>query len=453
MKAFYWKISTFASVGAAAFFALRSPFGGASGRGVDTPERTHAQPIAGASPSSWLGGLFALAPTPAQAMPRESPLAKLKAAKTVRAQCEAVSELAEGADDEALQGIIDLSSKPGRAKTCAIEALGKAKLGAARSWLTELLHDRDPQARFAAIEALAAREDDAEARAILFDVAHDGAPPEMKTRALVALGNRHVAGAGPLLLDAIEGANPETQAELLSALGESHDRSALPSLAKVVKAGGYKARQAAIHALGALGGEEATSALADILRTGGSAEAGAAIQALADNDDPSARKALLEAATDPQPAVAEAALRALGDRDGDDVRDVMVHALESNDPKLAGGAAGYFAAHQDERAIPQLLEVARRGTDASAEAVSALAAVGGESAHAALVDVASRPGGAQALALHQLGSDAAGKDDARKIALQMVSQGGQCATNAIDALSRDGSSEARDARVHAAQEG
>src|SRR5580692_5617842 len=118
MKPIYWKISTFASLGASAFFAVHSPFGGAPAHDVRAAEQSHSSAPAGRSPASWLGGLLASSASLAPALPKDSPLAKLESAKTVRAQCEAVSALAEDADDEAAQAIIDLAGKPGRAKAC-----------------------------------------------------------------------------------------------------------------------------------------------------------------------------------------------------------------------------------------------------------------------------------------------------------------------------------------------
>jgi HEAT repeat protein len=451
MKALYWKISTFASLGAAAFFALRAPSGAPHRPGSAAVEHGSTASSGAAGPAGWFGGLFAT-PAHADTIAKANPLSKLESARSARAQCDALNELAESTDEAATQAIIDFAGKTGHVKDCAISALGKSKSSAARSWLSDLLHDKDAQVRIAAVDALAAREDDPEARSILFDVAHDGTP-EMRTRALVGLGNLHAAGAGPLLLDAVQAADPENQATLVSALGETHDPAALSVLSEVAKTGSQDAREAAIRSMGSLGGPEATQALSEIVRTGGAEETTTAIQALSQSDDPGAEKALLSAVTDPRPDVAQAALRSLGDRDGEDVRDVMSRALASSDPKMAGGAASYFAVHKDESAVTKLLEVAKRGNDASAEAVSALSAIGGDAARSALIDVASRPGGAQKYALRELAQDQTGKGDARRVALQLVSQGGEVASSALETLAADGSDEARDALVKAAGQG
>jgi HEAT repeat protein len=452
MRAIYWKVSTFVSMGTATVLMIRvwttrlPSYGG--GHGADRIQE--APPLFSDSPS-WFGGLLAPSPS-AHTSRREDPRSKLAAARSIRAQCEAFTEMAEAGDDELTPTLIDFASKPGGGRLCAIGALAKVKSGAARSWLGDLLHDADAQVQLAAVDAIASREGDPEARSILFDAAHEGSK-EVRTRALIALGNLHEEGAAPLLVDAIRSGDPQSQADLVAALGKTHDPTSVPVLAELARTGSFDGRKAAMVALGSVGGPVAASTLADMLKSGGSADATAAIQALAENNDPGAEKALVEAASDARADVAEAALRSLADRDGEEVRDVMDRALGSNDPKIVGGATAYFATHKDERAVSQLFDIAKRGDGASPEAVSALGAIGGDSARSALVEVAGRPGRGQALALRQLAEDPVGKEQARRVALRLVSEGGQCANNAIDTLAEDGSEEARDALVRVTHEG
>jgi HEAT repeat protein len=452
MRPVYWKVSTFASMGLAVAFAVH-PLGAKAGPGAiasaQAADHTSSRDQGAPGPAAWLGGFFA-SPPASPTVAKTDPLAKLNAARSMSAQCEALADMA--GDEELVQNIIDYAGKSGRVKSCAIEALGKSKSAAARSWLADLLHDPDTQVRVAAVDALGARENDSEAQAILMDAAHDG-DYAVRTRALISLGNQHVAGAAPMLLDAISGTDRELQPDLVAALGETHDPKSVPVLAELVRSGSTESRTAAIRALGSVGGAEATQTLSDILRTGGSADTTAAIQALGESNDPVGDRVLMDATSDPRPEVAEAALRSLADRDGDEVRDVMSRALDSHDPKLAGSAATYFASHKEAGAVNKLLDLAKRGNEASAEAVSAIATIGGDEARSALVDVASRPGNAQGVALRQLASDPVGKVEARKVALQMVSQGGQCASNAIESLSVDASDEARDALVRVTHQG
>jgi HEAT repeat protein len=365
MNTMYWKISTFAATGLAAFFAVHSYAATPPREKGSGIERGPSAGAASSGPVSWLGGLLA-SPPPVGVLAKGDPLAKLKAARSIRAECEALQEMGESGDDELTASIVDSASKSGPVRECAIEALGKVKSGAARSWLADLLHDTDAKVRLAAVDALGARENDPEARSILFDAAHEGAP-EVRMRALVALGNQHADEAAPLLVDAIRATDRESQADLVSALGETHDPKAVPLLTEVARSGSSEGRQAAIRALGSVGGPEATRTLVDLLQNGGSKETNLAIQALAETNDPGAEKALIEAAGDTRPDVAEAALRSLADRDGDGVREVMSRALGSKDPKLAGGAATYFATHKDEGSVPKLLEIATRGNGASPE--------------------------------------------------------------------------------------
>src|ERR1700691_1074988 len=94
MKALYWKISTCASLGAAAFFALRAPSGAPHHPGGSAVEHGATATSGGNGPAGWFGGLFAT-PAHAETSAKVSPLSKLKAARSAHAQCDALTELAE----------------------------------------------------------------------------------------------------------------------------------------------------------------------------------------------------------------------------------------------------------------------------------------------------------------------------------------------------------------------
>ncbi len=453
MPALTWKLTTFAALGAAAYLAvhpLRAPAKDAKGAALC------AAPAPTSAPGSlwgWFGGVPAVAAEAPTGSPARA-LAQLRAAHTPSAQCSAIQELTPVADEEATAAIADIAQHARiDARVCAVRALGSVRTAQARSWLSELVGDKDAQIRKDAVEALAARPDDAEARSIVLGVAK-GTDPELKVTALLALGNAHAKEATPLLLEAMDTADLSTQRQIVGALGGTGDTAATDALAKIAREGASSVRGEALTALGQIGGEQATAVLASALTAGASNDTRTAAAALAQIGDERARKALLLAADADRSDVADAALDALGEVEGDDVRNLMKRNLGGRAGSAQASAARYFRAHPDPAMLADLGALARHGgRESGAEALSALAAIGGKESLAAVSDLATAPGPLQSSALQELSGMPGGKDDARKIALALIRTGGPAAHTAISLLAEDGSADGRQALLDAARAG
>jgi HEAT repeat protein len=380
-------------------------------------------------------------------------LVQLRSAKSTTAICEALTELGTIGDEASVAAIAEFAGKPRTStRTCAVTALGQSNSGAARSWLVELVGDRDADIRAAAVAALAVHPNDPENRSALFAAAHTGTP-DVRTAALAALGNAHVAESAPLILEALKGADPTTEATLVAALGESHDPSAMPELMRRVKEGTPTQRSAALSALGSVGGDAASGMLGDILTTGNREDARVAANALAQMGDGAAHDALMAAAASGRPDVARAALEALNDADGDDVHELMAKQLASSDPQAVGTAASYFGSHHEEAAVPSLRELALHGGREANQAVTAIASVGGEAARNALAEIAGRAGTTQGAALQQLAALPGSEEQTRALSLRLLHQGGQAASTAVDVLGGDTSPEGREALLRVVHQG
>ncbi len=454
MPALAWKISTFAALGAAAYFALHPVRGSANTAGKAAFAGAPSTTSAPGSLFGWFGGSPASAAAQAPAGSPEKLLAQLRAAHNATVICDTLRSLGPVADEEATSAIADVAQK-GRigARECAVTTLGGIRLAAARSWLAELVSDKDASIRRAAVEALAARPDDPEARSIVLTVATT-AEPELKMAATLALGNAHATEATPLLLAAMDNADLGTQRQIVAALGATGDAGAVEALAKISREGSTGVRTEALTALGKIGGPQAVTLLSAALLDASGADVRSAATALAEMDDPGAKKALLTAAESDRRDVSGAAMDALADVDGDDVRALMLKKLGPGSPDAHAAAARYFRSHPDEAVVADLSSMARHGgREASAEALTALAAIGGKDALAAITELASEPGTSQNGALSQLASMPGGREGARKIALSLLRSGGPAAHTAVSLLSEDASPEGRQALLDAARAG
>ncbi len=449
MAGLFWKISTFGALGAAAFFALHPVT--TKGEAAATKELTAARrPAAGGGLLGFFGGS---APPPT-----DSPTGKLviqfRGARTSAAACETLSLLSYAGDDEATSAVAEGSEAKQRpeVRVCAVQALGRIKGGAARSWLGELIADRDSDIRSKALVALALR-DDPEAHRMVLDAAYSP-DPEVQKAALIALGLGHVVEGTPLIVHALDSADLRTQGELIQALGESGDPAAVPVLSRLAHHGNSSVRGMALSSLGEIGGDAAARVLGAVLLEGRDGDMDAAATGLATMKDAVARGLLVAAVEAPLSDVAMAALAALATLDGPDVHDLMLRELGSSNRRGALAATRYFAVHPDASVIPALSEIVRKAPRDADDAVSALRAVGGDEARAVLADIASKNGPSQSSALSELSSMAGGREQARRIATSMVRDGGGQSANAgLRLLTEDGSPEARETLIELSRGG
>lgn len=448
MKPVHWKLTTFASLGAAAFFALH-PLQ-TSGSSNESAKSVKHQ-------NGFLGSLFGIGEGDEQSPTHHvgQKLVALQTAKTNTAMCEAMNALGPQAagDEEATSALGERTTDkyPFEVRVCAIGSLGYVKTGAARTWLGDLLNDGNREIRQEAIRVLATDEDP-EARRMVMTVARSGDADD-RYEALLALGEAHVAEAGPLIAQEIQKTSDyEKQSQLIEALGQSGSPDAAQVLLSLAQTGSAGVRTSALSALGNVGGESASSVLQQALQNGNRQEVDIAANALARMGN---KQALIAAASDPRRSVSVAALRAMVSLDGEDVRGVMSRALDSPEHEVASAAVQWFSAKRDDSSVQKLSDLAQNGSAfVRSQALSGLRGIGSDNARVAIEGIASKPGPLQGEALNELSNMPGGADKARTLAISLVrDQGGQSATYAINLLAQDGSPEARQALVDAAKSG
>jgi HEAT repeat protein len=428
-----WKLSTFASLGLAAFFALRPAHPAvAAARGAPAPKGAPAVD----APRSFWAPFLGQAPATAEAPPPDRTsqlLRRLADAHTVSETCSALDDLARVGDATAAQTVVDVTQRATRSdlRSCATSALGNSHTALAASWLEELARDHDTSVRDAALAGLAGSDDPAVRRVALgFAHADD---PKLRLAALVALGAAHDADAAALLSDEVGRARGDDKIALIQALGTTRDPAALTDLTKMANDPSSDVRHAAISSLASAGGADAVTALEGISKGANSSDAALAIETLGQIPGDGAHAALLAAATDSRGAIASAAVMALADDSSDDVRAVLrkvatrpgpargpalTHLLESPDTAAEARAILLHAINVDggssasasidilgrddsDEARAALVDIARRGGANGSEAVSALASREDPASRSTLVDLAA--GGAHPEALEALG--------------------------------------------------
>ncbi|HSQ64042.1 MAG TPA: HEAT repeat domain-containing protein [Polyangiaceae bacterium] len=453
-----WQISTFAAMGAAIFLAFH-PLSSGSPPQAGGPASASAKAASTGSGDGLFSSLFGGGGSAAAPVAHTGThLEALNAARNATEQCEALGQLgAEAAgDQQAISAITERTAEsyPRTVRFCAIHALEQLGGGPARSFLGELVNDKDPHVRAEALRALASKaNEDADALSIVTAAAHSD-DRDTRTEALLALGEAHVPQASALIQAALAGESGEAQARLVYALGETRDPAAVATLSKMLDDTSSGTRRAALEALGAIGGADAVATLESSLENGSRADVQAAAQALARTGDPGAKSALIAAAQSSRRSEQVAALQALAQVDGPEVRDTMLKALRGTDSQTVAMAASWFSGHGDRTAIPELAALAKTAPQSARGSIlSVLASMGGDEARDAVAQMAKTPGPDQGTALSQLMNMNGGKEQGRKIALQMLKDGGQNGPLALSLLGQDGTPEARDALVEVARGG
>ena len=452
MRAAAWKISTFVAAAAAVYFAVH-PLGKT---GTSSHPGAKEHEAAGSHGGVW-GWLSSSSGDTAPAH-TGTHLQALRDARNPTEECEALAVLGEegASDGEAVAEITDrtAASQPRNIRICAVRALEHVPTASARSYLTTLIDDEDTSVREWAMRALAGKaRDDTEARDALVAAAHSE-DRDVRLAALVALGDAHVPEASALIRDAVAHETGDMQVRLIAALGATHDPNAVASIKALLDDGPQSTREAALEALGAIGDPVALGVLQDKLDHGTRSDVAAAAEALAASGDANARKTLIDATQSTRRDEQVAALRALAHVDGEGVRDAMTKGLQTGDPQIVNVASSWFSQHGDKAAVPELASLLKTAPSQSHTSImSALSGIGGEEARTALAAIARTPGPDQGSALNYLVGMPGGRDDGRKLALQMIKEGGQDVSTAVNVLSQDGSPEAREALVSVARGG
>ncbi|MEO8904535.1 MAG: HEAT repeat domain-containing protein [Polyangiaceae bacterium] len=209
-------------------------------------------------------------PPPAQQAPRAAPqpafvarpvqlqqpnplLGQLAAAETGPERCNLLGQLEAGEAPEiadAITGVLN-NTQLVSVRVCATQALGIQRAPVAHSWLVDLANDPEPDVHSAALDILAASEDQADQAAVV-EATHDD-DPDVRVSAASALLKAGRAQAFAALATVLPSVEDRTTLEtLLNALGQSSDARALPVLDSLIQNADGDSHLTALSALSGL---------------------------------------------------------------------------------------------------------------------------------------------------------------------------------------------------------
>ncbi|MEP7052389.1 MAG: HEAT repeat domain-containing protein, partial [Pseudomonadota bacterium] len=203
------------------------------------------------------------------------------AASSGSEKCTRLGALAAGEEPqvaEAISAVLE-DTRLVSVRVCATQALGNQRAPVAHSWLASLANDPEPEVHSAALDILAASEDEQD-RAAAVEATHDDDPDVRvcAVNALLKAGREQAFAALAEVLPSIE--DRATLDSLINALGESHDARALPLLDALVTTADRDSHLSALSALAAFELPGATQRLWALLDMGSEQEFEVAVNGL-----------------------------------------------------------------------------------------------------------------------------------------------------------------------------
>jgi HEAT repeat protein len=276
-------------------------------------------------------------------------------------------------------------------RVCATQALGNQRAPVAHSWLVSLANDPEPEVHSAALDLLAASDDEQD-RAAAVEATHDD-DPDVRVSALNALlkaGREQAFGALAAMLPSIE--DRATLASLIAALGESHDARALPVLDSLVTTADRDSHLSALSALAELEQPAAAQRLWALLDMGSEQEFSVAVSrlsALAPAEVALKLRTLLSSANPERKAWA---LARLLDLDIADREPLMAEALRAGDAEAKRLVVQELTMKPDASFEAQLVALAHGDEQSlSSQAFYALSRLNTPSAQAAIAAIGDKP--------------------------------------------------------------
>jgi HEAT repeat protein len=277
---------------------------------------------------------------------------------------------------------------PQRYRYAAIIGIGVAGNDEDVAKLLNLLADKDPQARGAALQALARRRDPALANEIMTRLAK--ADPSTKPWLLRALVGQGDPRAKKAMLEAASDADETVRILAINALAQLGDASAIPALLKSAATKGEE-QTAARNTLEMLPGKPVDDALLERLTSGAIPERTEVIRALGARRMQSAAAPLFTAATDPDAAIRSEALKSLAliaDFDAlPRALNLFLDTKEDSDRDQAAKTVVAIARKNDNldaRVAPLFAQLDQAQGPAKAALLNALGQLGGDKALEAL---------------------------------------------------------------------
>jgi len=255
--------------------------------------------------------------------------------------------------------------------------------------LKAMANDKKPEIRSRAVWALGLSGSN-EAVPLLCRALKDEMPT-IRSSAAYMLGMIPDRRSVGFLAAALEDSDEETRAFAAQALGIIGDPSAIKPLVNYVKNGDADAKREGASALAGIG-EQAAHELMVMLKSESAQARAAAAAGLAESASASALKPLIDALSDSDSQVRAAAANALGRLGGSEAEKALSGLLSDKDPELRSAgvyALGQMRARGSEQALTGLLE--DKDARVRMAAISALCRTGGARALVALVESLGNP--------------------------------------------------------------
>ncbi len=229
-----------------------------------------------------------------------------------------------------------LSKEDPNVRRRAVYALGEIGSEAAVPALVEALNDEDPNVRWSAAEALG--EIGSEAIVPVLVKVLNSEDPNVRESAAEALGEIGNKAAVPALVKALNDEDPNVRESAVYALRKIGNEAAVPALVKALNDEDQYVRWSAVYVLGEIGNEAAVPALVKVLNDEDQYVRWSVVYVLGEIGNEAAVPALVEALNHEDPNVRESAVYALGKIGNEAAVPALVEALNHEDPNVRESA-------------------------------------------------------------------------------------------------------------------
>ena len=329
----------------------------------------------------------------APSAPAESLLQQLARPDTGPEKCNQLGALDAGEDPqvaEAISAVLE-NTLLVSVRVCAAQALGNQRAPVAHSWLVSLANDPEPEVHSAALDILAASDDEQD-RATAVEATHDD-DPDVRLSAVNALlkaGREQAFTALAAVLPSIE--DRATLDSLITALGESHDARALPVLDSLVTTADRDSHLSALSALADFERPAATQRLWALLDMGSEQEFGVAVNRLVSSAPAQLTLKLRALLSSANSARKTWALGRLLDLDIPDRQPLMAEVLRVGDSEGKSFVVRQLTVKPDASFEAQLIALANGDEQPlSGQAFYALSRLDTPAAQAAVAAISDKP--------------------------------------------------------------
>jgi len=270
----------------------------------------------------------------------------------------------------------ELPDQSAEVQALLLTALADRGGPAARRVVTEAVSSKTPEARMAALKALA-RVGDASSVPLLAGAAAEGKTDEEREAALVSLRAVQGAGVDGAIIAEMQQADPPLRTELIGILHGRGTEAAVPALLDQAAGGDETVQAAAFKALGHLAGPKHLPALVQRLvdlagEQARSAGERAVVEVARKVEDPDRRADAILAAFEKAEdiTVRTSLLRVLGGIGGAKALAAVTETLETKDEAVREAAVRALADWPDASAVPALIDLVKTTKDRTRRVVA-----------------------------------------------------------------------------------